>query len=240
VPGSWLWGRHAVLAALDNPERKILRLIAVDEAQADLAPRLEASGAPPARIVTKEEIARMLPPGAVHQGVALLTRALRPVAVEDVIDRAGGRDRAVVLVLDQVTDPHNIGAVLRSAAAFGALAVIVPERNSPEASGTMAKAASGGVEHVPLVRAINLARALRQLKDAGFWCVGLDGAADKTLAGLGLTGRICLVLGSEGDGMRRLTREVCDLQARLSTTGPITSLNVSNAAAIALYELSRA
>jgi 23S rRNA (guanosine2251-2'-O)-methyltransferase len=231
----WLWGRHAVLAALANPERKLLRLVATAEEAATLTD----SPVPP-QIVAREELARLLPAGAVHQGLALLAKTLRPAALEDVIERAEGHTQAAIVVLDQVSDPHNVGAILRSAAAFGALALVVPERNAPEISGTLAKSASGAVEHVPIVRVVNLTRALEQLKKAGFWTVGLDGGAERTLAEHRLDGKVALVLGSEGDGLRRLTREACDLMARLPTAGPIASLNVSNAAAIALYELARA
>jgi 23S rRNA (guanosine2251-2'-O)-methyltransferase len=238
-PGeTWLWGRHAVLAALANPERKLLRLVATAEAAADLARMPELAEALRPRIVEREALQALLPANAVHQGVALLAKPLRPVAVEDVIDGLRGGE-AVAVVLDQVSDPHNVGAVMRSAAAFGAAAVIVPERHAPEISGVLAKAASGAVEHVPLVRVVNLARALAQLKEAGWWIVGLDGAAERTLAQHNLSGKVALVLGAEGDGMRRLTRAACDLMARLPTAGPVASLNVSNAAAAALYELAR-
>lgn len=236
----WLWGHHAVAAALKNPNRKFVRLVATEEAAVELASMLgEASPIDP-QILNRDSIAKLLPPGAVHQGVALLAKTLKPWQLEDVIAHLGEAERAIVVVLDQVTDPHNIGAVLRSAAAFGAVAVVLPDRNAPEISGTLAKSASGAVEHVPLVRVVNLNRALEQLKKAGFWSVGLAGEADATLASHKLTGRVCLVLGSEGDGLRRLTREACDLMARLPTQGPVASLNVSNAAAIALYELVRA
>jgi 23S rRNA (guanosine2251-2'-O)-methyltransferase len=235
IGGPWLWGRHAVLAALTNPARKLLRLVATE----DNAAELQALGGPAPQILGKDELQRLLPPSAVHQGMALVAKPLKPLGIEDVIEGLGSRADAVVVVLDQVTDPHNIGAVLRSAAAFGAAALIVPDRNAPDISGTLAKSASGAVEHVPLVRVVNLNRALDQLKKAGFWTVGLDGAAERTLASHKLSGRVCLVLGSEGEGMRRLTREACDLMAKLPTGGPIASLNVSNAAAIALYELVR-
>jgi len=235
----WLWGHHAVTAALGNPARKILRLVATEETAEEL--RLKDGTAPvEPQILPRDSIAKLLPAGAVHQGVALLAKPLKPWQLEDVIAHLGTQERAVIVALDQVTDPHNIGAVLRSAAAFGAAAVVLPDRNGPEVSGTLAKSASGAVEHVPLVRVVNLNRALEQLKKAGFWSVGLAGEAEATLASHKLTGRVCLVLGSEGDGLRRLTRESCDLMARLPTQGPVASLNVSNAAAIALYEMVRA
>lgn len=237
--GPWLWGWHAVVAALRNPERKLLRLVATDGAATALAAEPDLSETTTPQIIEREALDRMLPTGAVHQGLALIAKPLRPVLVEDVIEQADSAPNGVVVVLDQVSDPHNVGAVLRSAAAFGALAVIVPERNVPDISGTLAKSASGALEHVPLVRVVNLVRALDQLKQAGFWTVGLDGTAERTLASHKLSGKIVLVMGSEGDGLRRLTRESCDLMARLPTGGPIASLNVSNAAAIALYELAR-
>ena len=230
----WIYGLHAVTAALDNPRRKIRRLIATAEAAEKL---LRACPQSRPEKVERQEIDAALPAGAVHQGAALLADALEQPALEDVI--AGTGDNAVIVLLDQVTDPHNIGAVLRSAAAFGALAVVQTERGTPGATGIVAKSASGALEAVPLVTVTNLARALGALQRAGFWLIGLDGEAERTLAGIAPSGRTALVLGAEGKGLRRLTREHCDLLARLPTRPPIASLNVSNAAAVALYELAR-
>jgi 23S rRNA (guanosine2251-2'-O)-methyltransferase len=169
--------------------------------------------------------------------VAVRADPLAELGIDDVAEAEGP---GIIVFLDQVSDPHNVGAVLRSAAVFGARAVVVPEHGSPPLTGVLAKAASGALEHVPLVRVTNLVRALERLKKAGFWSVGLDEAGDRPLAELGMSGRIALVLGSEGEGLRRLTRERCDHLARLPSRGPLASLNVSNAAAVALYELVRA
>ena len=230
----WIYGLHAVSAALENPARKIARLIATAgaaEKQRQAGPYWRPE------IVERQEIDAALPPGAVHQGVALLADPLAQPALEDVIGKVG--ESATIVVLDRVTDPHNIGAVLRSAAAFGALAVVQTERGAPAATGIVAKSASGALETVPLVTVTNLARTLDVLQRSDFWCVGLDGDAERTLAEVAPSGRIALVLGAEGRGLRRLTRDHCDLLARLPTLPPITSLNVSNAAAVALYELNR-
>ena len=230
----WIYGQHAVSAALANPARKIRRLIATGEAAERL---LRAGPRSQPENVERREIDAALPPGAVHQGVALLVDSLAQPALEDVIARAG--DRAVIVLLDQVTDPHNVGAVLRSAAAFGALAVVGTERGAPAATGIVAKSASGALEVTPLVSVTNLARALETLQRANFWRIGLDGEAERTLAETAPSDRTALVLGAEGKGLRRLTREHCDFLARLPTQPPIESLNVSNAAAVALYELTR-
>lgn len=239
----WLYGQHAVLAALDNPARKIRRLaLTADSARhfGDLLTRARNNRALPGEeVVDKTDLERTLPPGAVHQGIAALVDALPSPAIEDVARWAADREHAVVMVLDQVTDPHNVGAILRSAAAFGALAVVVPDRHSPEETGTLAKSASGALERMPLVRVTNVVRALDDLKKAGFWVAGMAGEAQRTLASQKLSGRIALVMGAEGDGLRRLTREHCDYLVKLPMTGEVESLNVSNAAAIALYELIR-
>ncbi|MBE9555265.1 MAG: 23S rRNA (guanosine(2251)-2'-O)-methyltransferase RlmB [Proteobacteria bacterium] len=230
----WIYGLHAVSAALENPARIIHRLIATTEGAEKL--RRACPQSRPEK-VERQAIDSALPPGAVHQGAALLADPLDQPALEDVI--AGAGERAVIVVLDQVSDPHNIGAVLRSAAAFGALAVVQTERGTPGATGIVAKSASGALEVVPLVAVTNLARTLDTLQRAGFWMIGLDGEAEQTLAGITPPDRTALVLGAEGKGLRRLTREHCDLLVRLPTRPPIASLNISNAAAVALYELIR-
>lgn len=246
--GSWLYGRHTVAAALANPARTIRRLVALpdqaEEAQAWLAgARCRGAAAIALERLDRARLDLVLPEHAVHQGIALQADPLPPAFLEDVLAELGPDPASgpqVVIALDQVSDPHNVGAVLRSAAAFGARALILPEHGTPPASGVLAKAASGALEHIPLVRVVNLARTLDRLKEVGFWSVGLDEAAEKTLGEIDLSGRVALVFGAEGEGLRRLTRERCDFLARLPTGGPIGSLNVSNAAAIALYEVVRA
>jgi 23S rRNA (guanosine2251-2'-O)-methyltransferase len=251
--GIWLYGSHAVRAALANPRRRCLRLLATAEAGKRLAPALpdgeksqkSANSIPAIETVARERIDHLLPEGAVHQGLALLAEPLPQPAIQELLapGRAPGSGaeesgrRRVVVILDQVTDPQNTGAVLRSAAAFGAVALITTRRHAAPESGALAKAASGALEHVPYVRVGNLARALDALKSAGFWCLGLSGDAESSLAAADPGGPLALVLGAEGTGLRRLTAEACDVMARLPTRGPIDALNVSNAAAVALYEL---
>ena len=245
--GSWIYGRHAVRAALRNPARRLRRLVATPEIAAEAQAWLAEAKARPAADFKVETLERarleaLLPEAAVHQGLALQAEPLPPTFLEDVLAEmppASAVGAAVVVVLDQVSDPHNVGAVLRSAAAFGARAVVLPEHGTPPSTAALAKAASGALEQVPLVRVTNLARALDKLKEAGFWCVGLEESGEKLLTELDLAGRIALVLGAEGEGLRRLTRERCDFLARLPTRDPLASLNVSNAAAIALYEVAR-
>ena len=236
-----LFGRHPVAAALRNPDRRLLAIWATDTARTALEALIgrHRRNAPPVRAVTRAQLDAMVPPGAVHQGWAVKAAPLPRLKIEDAIERSGRAERAVIVILDQVTDPHNVGAILRSAAAFGAPCVILQDRHSPPDSGTLAKSASGALETVALVRVPNLAQAMKRLKDAGFWLAGLDGAADATLAGAGLSGRVGLVMGAEDKGLRRLTRTACDVIVKLPTTGAVESLNVSNAAAIALYELFR-
>jgi len=228
----WLFGLHAVRAALANPERRIHRLLVVGEAAKSIADIKTPRAALRPESVARPDLDRLLPPGAVHQGIAAQVDPLEPPAIEELCMTAA--PDAVVLILDQVTDPHNVGAILRSAAAFSASAVIVTERHAPNATGVLAKAASGALERTPLIVVVNLARTMRQLKDAGFWCVGLDGAAPAGIEAARPDGRLALVLGAEGSGLRRLTAETCDALVRLPTSPDFPSLNVSNAAAVAL------
>ena len=241
----WLYGRHAVLAALGNPSRDCRRLLVeagLSEAvQAQLAAAQRAGGHSLAtETIDKRQLDGLLDAGALHQGVALQARVLAPLALEDVLDltpAAGGR--AVLVALDQVTDPRNVGAIFRSAAAFGAAGLLMPERHGAPESGALARAASGGIERVPRIEVTNLARALRRLKAAGWWVVGLAEETERALADWHADARVVLVLGAEGEGLRRLTRETCDELLRLPTDPALASLNVSNAAAVALYELAR-
>jgi len=231
----WIYGRHPVTAALANPARRFHQLVLTREAKEALGARIP-HGAPNPKLAGAQEITALLPEGATHQGFAALAEPLPLVAIEDALGRLADAPKACLLVLDQVTDPRNIGAILRSAAALDAAAVIVPDRRSPLETAVLAKAASGALETVDLVRVTNIARALDVLKGAGFWCIGLDAAAPLTLADTDLSGRITLVLGSEGRGLRRLVAKSCDSLAALPMGGPMESLNVSAAAAIALYE----
>ena len=229
----WLYGRHAVLAAVANPERRIERILATKEAAERHAGELGTK----VELFSREDLGHRLPAGAVHQGLAALAAPLEEPQLEDVLARCG--EDALVMALDQVTDPHNVGAILRSAAAFGVAGLVVTERHAPADTGVLAKAASGALEIVPLVRGVNLARALEQLKEAGFWLYGLDERGDAAINTLDLGGRACIVLGAEGEGLRRLTVEKCDRLVTIPTDARLAALNVSNAAAVAAYEWAR-
>jgi 23S rRNA (guanosine2251-2'-O)-methyltransferase len=240
----FVYGRHAVTAALANPLRVVQRFLClrenIEEAALLLAEARAAERPPRPEPVERRALETLLPHDAVHQGLALEAKPLAEPELDDVLAVLPSEGEPhILLLLDQVTDPHNVGAILRSAAAFAALAVIVPEHGAPPVTGALAKAASGAIETVPLVRVTNLARTIDRLKEEGFWCVGLDSEAHESLAALALPARIALVLGAEGAGLRRLVREQCDYLARLPTRGTLHSLNVSNAAAVALYALTQ-
>jgi len=226
------WGKHAVAAALDNPERKVLRAWATR----DVANFMQFPQGVPLTLSEAPDLGRLVPHDAPHQGVVIEVEPLEDQWLDEAL--ATEKDRAVLLVLDQVTDPHNVGAILRSAAAFGAVGIVTQDRHSPPESGVVAKAASGALERVPWARVVNLARALEEIGDAGFWRIGLTGDADTELKDALGPPKVALVLGAEGPGLRPNTREHCDALARLPISDAIESLNVSNAAAVALYAAS--
>src|SRR5579871_862762 len=227
-----LYGWHTVTAALANPARRIRRLLATENALRRLADDGIALPLAP-EPVRPDALDARLTPDAVHQGLLAEADPLSSPDIEE-LDRSG-----IVLVLDQITDPHNVGAILRTAAAFAVAAVVTTARHSPQATGVLAKAASGALEWVPMVIVPNLARALAALKAQGFAVIGLDGGAADDLAAMTLSSPLALVLGAEGKGLRQGTRAGCDGLARLHLPGAIKSLNVSNAAALALYIASR-
>src|SRR5271170_4933233 len=224
---SRIYGFHSVVAALKAPRRELIRLYATPVAAERLSVEIAARGLE-TRIMSLEEISARAPREAAHQGLLLEARPLAPIDVAEL--PANG----LVLVLDQITDPHNVGAILRTAAAFAVDALVTTERHSPEFAGALAKSASGGLEHVPICSVTNLARALAEMGDMGYWRIGLDSDAPVRLSDETLSRPLALVLGAEGRGLRRLTRERCDRLGRLDLPGPIKSLNVSNACAIAL------
>jgi 23S rRNA (guanosine2251-2'-O)-methyltransferase len=229
------WGRHAVLAALANPERTVRKMWATREALAGL-------DIPPVIPITYADVAdlgRLVPHDAPHQGLVIEVEPLEDIWLGDLLDQGQGEgDRRPLVVLDQVTDPHNVGAILRSAAAFDALGIVTQDRHAPPESGTVARSASGALEIVPWVRVVNLARAMDEIAEAGFWRVGLTGEATDTLGKVIGDARIALVMGAEGEGMRHNTMQHCDQLARLPISPRIESLNVSNATAIALYAVA--
>jgi 23S rRNA (guanosine2251-2'-O)-methyltransferase len=228
-----LYGWHTVAAALANPRRKIRKIFATENAAHRLASEGFTLPVTP-EIVRPDAIAARLGPDAVHQGLLVEADILPALDIEDI------EAEGTVLVLDQITDPHNAGAILRSAAAFAVKAIITTARHSPEATGVLAKSASGALDLVPIVTVQNLSRALTELKERGFLTVGLDSEGETELAAAKLREPLALVLGAEGKGLRQLTRATCDIRARLALPGAIKSLNVSNAAAVALYAVAAA
>jgi 23S rRNA (guanosine2251-2'-O)-methyltransferase len=223
------WGRHAVAAVLDNPDRKVLRAWATREGAAFMNFPKDV----PLTLADVADLGRLVPHDAPHQGVVIEAEPLDDIWLDDILQSAG--ERSMLLVLDQVTDPHNVGAILRSAAAFGAAGIVTQDRHSPPEGGVVAKAASGALERVPWARVVNLARALEEIGEAGFWRIGLAGDAETDLAAALGPKRVALVLGAEGPGLRHNTREHCDALAKLPISDAIESLNVSNASAVALY-----
>ena len=234
--GLWLYGLHAVQAALVNPQRKLRRLVVTPRAAEELGQDSLKNAHP--ELAEMEAISRLLPSGSVHQGAALLCEPLPRRALDEVLAEPG-EGRRIVVVLDQLTDPHNVGAILRSCAAFDVAAVVVQDRHAPPESGVLAKSASGALDRVPYVEVVNIARALEELGEMGFWRIALAGDGEMMLREAASLSDVALVLGAEGAGIRRLVRERCDSSARIPISNAMESLNVSNAAAIALYELRR-
>jgi 23S rRNA (guanosine2251-2'-O)-methyltransferase len=235
--GLWLYGLHAVRAALANPARKSKRAVLTTRAAEEIGPKL--LGKVRQEIADGNAVSKLLSEGAVHQGVALQCDPLPRRDLGDVLDMPSSK-RRVVVVLDQISDPQNTGAILRTAAAFGVTAVVVQDRHAPPESGALAKAASGALDIVPYIQVVNISRTLEELKDRDFWRVALAGDGDGVLKDVMPTGDVALVMGSEGSGIRRLVRENCDVAAYVPIDRAMESLNVSNAAAIALYEIRRA
>ena len=231
-PNDLIYGVHPVAEALKNPQRKIFSLKASKNAADRLAEEIAARGITP-EIVHPRELDKRLGADAVHQGLLLEAKPLAQPRLDE-IAKTG-----IVVLLDQVTDPHNVGAILRTCAAFNVTALVATARHSPEASAVLFKSASGAYEHVPFVKVTNLSRAMAELKDYGFRIAGLDSEAAETISEIDRAPPIALVLGAEGKGLRLLTRNSCDHLVRLEMDGPIKSLNVSNACAVALYALTR-
>ena len=226
------WGRHAVAAALANPDREIARIWVTREAAADY----DIDKSIPVTFADAADLGRLVPRDAPHQGIVAEVERLPDLILADLLD--GAEEGRPLLLLDHVTDPHNVGAILRSAAAFDALGIVTQDRHAPPESGALAKSASGALETVPWIRVVNLARALDEVAEAGFWRIGLTGEAEMLLSQALGPRRVALVLGAEGEGMRQNVEAHCDALARLQISGRIESLNVSNAAAVALYAAS--
>ena len=226
------WGRHAVAAALANPDREVARIWVTREAAAEY----DIDKSIPVTFADAADLGRLVPRDAPHQGIVAEVERLPDLPLADLLD--GAEEGRPLLLLDHVTDPHNVGAILRSAAAFDALGIVTQDRHAPPESGALAKSASGALESVPWVRVVNLARALDEVAEAGFWRIGLTGEAEMLLSQALGPRRVALVLGAEGEGMRQNVEAHCDALARLPISGRIESLNVSNAAAVALYAAS--
>lgn len=238
-----LYGVHAVSAAWLNEDRKIQALYVCDQALDSLKPAMEEArrkgiARPDATLVDRKKLEFLLPAGAVHQGLAIVSAPLPETGLRDLLIQGEEREKSLILILDQITDPHNVGAILRSACAFGATGVIMQRRHAPELTGALAKAACGALEHVPVAFETNISRSIEELQEAGYHVYGLDERGEKSIGDVKFSGRVALVLGAEGPGLRHLVKERCDMLVRLPMEGPMPSVNVSNAAAIALYVMA--
>lgn len=238
----YFYGRHPVCAAVANPKRQIISLLCTSENFQELQTLCLKYGRNPniIRITDRKEIERLLPPEAVHQGFAAVVKELPSISIEELCVLAEQHENCHLLILDQVTDPQNIGAIIRSCVAFNTLALIVQDKNSPGESGAMAKASAGMIEQLPICRVTNLSRAIEILKKSGFWTIGMDGYATTLIDGINKKGKNAVIMGSEGKGMRRLIEESCDITVRLPISEKVESLNVATAAAVTLYEMNKA
>ncbi len=235
-----LFGLHAVREAWKNPDRFVHALFVTENALKEFEAHLDMDAKrPPPTIVSKEDLDRAFASGTVHQGIALSCQSLPEQSVIDLIIKAEAKPKSVIVILDQVTDPHNIGAILRSACAFGADGVVMQNRHVPEMTGILAKTACGALEHIGIAYETNLSRAIEKLQEHHYTVIGMDEHAEKTFSQLYKYDRTVIVMGAEGPGMRRLVRDHCDVLVKLPTQEPIASLNVSNAAAVALYALTQ-
>ena len=231
-----IYGRHAVMAALANPSRKIIKVMCLRENFGEIREKITSDKI---AVVDRKELDKSVSTDAVHQGFVAIAEKLPSYAIEEICKLAIQKNDCNVLILDQVTDPQNVGAIVRSCVAFGCLGLIVQDKNSPQESGAMLKAAAGTFENMPICRVTNLSRAIERLKKEDFWIVGMDGYAKTNIDKMNKTGKLAVVMGSEGKGMRRLIEESCDMTVRLPISEKVESLNVSTAAAIVLYELGK-
>ena len=238
---SILYGRHPVLAVIANPERSISKIICTKDNFDELKEHCKNHDVNIGLIntVDRKEIDRIIPRESVHQGFAVYCSELEEYTIEDLCILADQKEDCHVLVLDQVTDPQNIGAIIRSCVAFNTIGLVLQDKNSPNEKGSMAKASAGMIEHLPICRVVNLSRAVQQFKEAGFWTIGMDSHAKTTISEMNKKGKTAIIMGSEGKGMRRLVEESCDSTIRLDTSDKVESLNVSTATAIVLYELNK-
>ncbi len=235
-----LFGVHAVTEAWANPKRHVHELYITDKALDGFDKALKLAHdrglkRPAPQIIDKSALDSATPTGSVHQGIGLNCQPLEEIDIHDIARMEEAKDRSVLVMLDQVTDPHNVGAIIRSACVFGAGGMIMQRKHAPELRGTLAKTACGGVEHLPVAYETNLTRSIEALQEAGYFAVGLAEEGEASLASFKTHDKLLLVLGAEGDGLRRLVREQCDSLVALPTAGALSSLNVSNAAAVALY-----
>lgn len=225
----WIYGKHAVRAAVLNENRRVFKVVVLPQNR-DFLPNSSVK----VEVVDKNYFSSLFGKDAIHQGCAAQVLPLDEFFLEDLSD-----DDRPILFLDQVTDPQNIGSILRASAVFGAKAVVLPEINSPEVTAVIAKVASGALESIPLIKVKNLVQSIKMLKKKGYWCLGLDERGDKTIGEMDLSGKFVLIIGSEGLGMRRLTRENCDFLVQLPSIGDFSTLNAAQAATVSLYEILR-